>query len=432
MRISFCSKVKYFLVLICNLQHSFFDTGCMINKKYFLLILFFGLLYSSCHNEQKNISDSSPVYDVYVRYENPSNEYIIRVNSLSEGEVNPRKDGAKIAKEIHYGLTVQGDKYYYLNERTHFIKQYQIQNNIFESLDSIPVTNIECLESILWISKDTLLMVGLHQDLIRPAYALVETKSMSLITEGTIDIPHFETITWSKIGFLQRNNSNIFLGFYPQPKDTHSDSVTDKMCIAIFDFPAMTVRQIETVNQFARTLNDNRYQPSSVQDEDGNIYFLSSASDRLLEPEDQNKGYSSGILKIKKGTTNVDPEYFINTNNSTAKGNVYGIWYMGQGKAIIKCDVPQLIKNWDDYDEYAYTYFEVDLNTQTLSKINIPLDRGWYLDNVLIDDGLVYIANKTESNENYIWIYNPINKTTTKGTKINGDFHSFGRINRVK
>ena len=111
---------------------------------------------------------------------------------------------------------------------------------------------------------------------------------------------------------------------------------------------------------------------------------------------------------------------------------MYGIWYIGHGKAIIKCDVPQLIKNWDDYDEYAYIYYEVDLNTRSLSKINIPLDRGWYLDNVLVENGLVYIANKAESNENYIWIYNPENKTTTKGLKVNGDFHYFRRINKVK
>lgn len=403
----------------------------MINKIYYCSILFLSLLYS-CANGQKNISDSSSLFDIYVRCGDPYDEYIVRVNSLSEGEIDPLKEGTKVSKEIHYGLTVRNDKYYYLNERTHFIKKYQIQNNIFAASDSLPVTKIECLESILWISNDTLLMIGLNKDLIHPAYALVETRNMSLISEGVINIPKPETISWSTIGFLQRRDSQLFMEFYSKPKSSDSTTTANKMHIAILDFPGMRVNRVETMDQFGRTLNDNRYQPSSVHDEAGNIYFLSSGSDRLLESEDQNKGYPSGILRIKNGSASVDPEYFINTCTAETKGHVYGIWYIGHGKAIIKCDVPQLIKNWDDYDEYAYTYYEVDLNTRSLSKINIPLDRGWYLDNVLVENGLVYIANKAESNENYIWIYNPENKTTTKGLKVNGDFHYFRRINKVK
>lgn len=403
----------------------------MINKKYLFFTLLLSLFYS-CHNAPKDVSGLSPLFDIYVRYGDPYDEYIVRVNSLSEGEIDPRKDGVKVSKEIHYGLTVQGDEYYYLNERSHFIKKYQIQDHIFAVSDSLPVTQIECLESILWISKDTLLMVGLHQDLVHPAYALVETRNMSLISEGIINIPKPETITWSTIGFLQHSGSRLFMAFYSKPKKNNTDSVENRMHIAILDFPQMNNLQIETIDQFGRTLNDNRYQPSSVRDEDGNIYFLSSGSDRLLEHEDQNKGYLSGIFRINKGASVVDSLYFINTSVGLPKGNVYGIWYIGHGKAIIKCDVPQLIKNWDDYDEYAYAYYEVDLNTKVFSKIDIPLDRGWYLDNVVVDKGLVYIANKAESEENYIWIYNPMNKTATKGLKVNGDFHYFRRINKVK
>lgn len=403
----------------------------MINKKHFFLFFLLGILYS-CHNESKDANDLSPTFDIYVRYGTTHDEYIVRVNSLSDEEIDPQKDGSKISKEIHYGLTVKGDKYYYLNERTHFIKEYQLEDNIFTASDSVPVTQIECLESISWISKDTLLMIGLHQDLVHPAYALIETDKMSLISEGIIDIPNPELASWSTIGFIQRSGHHLFMAYYSKPKTNNSNSSENKMYIATLNFPEMDNLKVETINKFGRTINDNRYQPSSIQDENGDIYFLSSGSDRLLELEDQNKGYPSGILRIKKGAANVDAEYFINTNTCVPKGNVYGIWYIGKGKAIIKCDVPTLIKNWDDYDEYAYTYYEVDLYTQAMSKIDIPLDRGWYLDNVLIENGLVYIANKAESGENYIWIYNPKNKNTAKGLKVNGDFHYFRRINKIK
>lgn len=404
----------------------------MINKKHYWFIFFLCLFYS-CHHEQKNISNSSPLFDIYVRYgEDAHDEYIVRTNSLSEGEINPLKDGVKVSKEIHYGLTVQDDKYYYLNEQTHFIKKYQIQDNTFATLDSLPVTQLEYLESILWISKDTLLMVGLQKDLVHPAYALVETPNMSLIAEGVIDIPNPESISWSTLGFLQRNNSKLFMSFYTKPKDDDTTSIANKIHIATFDFPQMNNLNIETITTSGRTLNDNRYQPSSIQDENGDIYFLSSGSDRLLETNDQNKGNTSSIFRIKNGASTVDSEYSINTCTDLPKGHVYGIWYIGHDKAIIKCDVPELIKSWDDYEEYAYAYYEVDLKSKALSKIDIPLDRGWYLDNVLVENGLAYIANKAQSNENYIWIYNPATKTTVKGLKVTGDFDHFRRINKIK
>lgn len=403
----------------------------MINIKWFYFVICL-TLFSSCANNTKKAEEVADIFDVYVRCNQSHGEYIARVSSLSEGEVDPLKDGVKIADEIHYGLTVKNNNYYYLNEKTNYIKKYQIKDRLFTAADSVPVTDIECLESILWISNDTLLMVGLNKDLIRPSYALLNTSNMSLISEGTISIPNPELISWTTIGFLQRRNSELFIAFYSKPKKNDADSIVDKTSIAVIDFPEMQTQRIETTKRLGRTLNDNRYQPSSIQTEDGIIYFISSGSDRLLDHNDQNKGYASGICRIKNGETSVDPDYFINTNLNLPNGHVYGIWYIGNGSAIIKCDVPKRVQNWDDYDEYVYRYYDVDLNTKNITPIDIPLDRGWYLDNVLVENGLVYIANKSESGENYIWLYNPINKNTRKGLKVNGDFHNFGRINKIK
>lgn len=75
----------------------------MINKIYYCSILFLSLLYS-CGNGQKNISDSSSLFDIYVRCGDPYDEYIVRVNSLSEGEIDPLKEGTKVSKEIHLSL----------------------------------------------------------------------------------------------------------------------------------------------------------------------------------------------------------------------------------------------------------------------------------------------------------------------------------------
>lgn len=404
----------------------------MTNSKYFFCILFFVLLIS-CVEKSIKLSDDKPIYDVYVRCGNEHDEFLVRVNDFSSGNIDPRKDGAKVSEEIHYGMTVQGDSYFYLNEKTHRIKKYQIIDHIFTQVDSLPVTKIQSLESILWISKDSLLMFGLDKDFIRPAYAMLETKNMSLVSEGTLDIPNTNKMEWSSIGFLQRRNNDLFIGYYSKAKKNKEVKVfLSNMEIAVLNFPEMNNLRIISEQQFGRSLNDNRYQPSSVQTESGDIYFLSCASDRIIEQENHSNKLYSSIYRIQDGQTQVDQDYLFNISESAAQGHVYGIWYINKEKAIIKCDVPSRIKSWDDYDEYAYTYFEVNLKDKTLHKLNLPLDRGWYLDNVLVEDELVYIANKSETNENYIWIYNTQTKNLAKGLRVNGDIEYFRRINRVK
>lgn len=403
----------------------------MLSKKIFFFFFFFLLLYS-CQRSRNTIVNTSSLYDVYVRSDDAADEYIVRVSDLSKGKINPVENGVKVSKEVHYGLTVRGDKYYYLNEKTHQIKQYEIVDEVFLPIDSVSATKIEYLESILWISDDTLLMSGLHDDLVHPAYALVDVKNMTLIKEGIIEVPHPEQISWTTIGFMQYRDGQLFLAFYSKPREIDLKNNISKTHIVTMDFPTMDCVNIQEVNRPGRTLNDNRYQPSSIQDENGNIYFLSSGSDRLLEAEVQGKGLPSGIQKINKGEKEVDPDFFINTLEAPSRGYVYGIWYLGKDKAIIKCDVPERIQTWDDYDDYAYIYYEVDLKTSAFFELDLPIDRGWYLDNVLIDNDIAYIANKSEASGNYIWIYNPTDRTIVRGAEVEGNFDHFRRINKIK
>lgn len=403
----------------------------MTNPKYFSCILFF-VLFISCVEKNVKLSADKPIYDVYARCGDGHEEFLVRVNDFSSGNINPRKDGIKVSEEIHYGMTVQGDNYFYLNEKTHLVKKYKIIDDTFKQVDSLPVTRIQSLESILWIGKDSLLMFGLDKDFVRPAYVLLQTKNMSLISEGIINIPHANKMEWSSIGFLQRRDKDLFIGYYSKSNKSEQEVSLNNMEIAVLNFPEMNNLKIISEHQFGRSLNDNRYQPSSVKTESGDIYFLSCASDRIIEQESHNKKLYSSIYRIQNGHIQVDDDYLFNISESSAQGHVYGIWYIGNENAIIKCDVPSRIQCWDDYDEYAYTYFEVNLKNKTLHKLDLPLDRGWYLDNVLVEDELVYIANKSETNENYIWIYNTHTKSLTKGLKIDGDIEYFRRINRVK
>lgn len=403
----------------------------MINPKYFSCVLFF-VLFVSCVEKNVKLSNDKPIYDVYARCGDEHDEFLVRVNDFSSGKINPRTDGVKVSEEIHYGMTVQGDNYFYLNEKTQRIKKYKIIDNSFTQVDSLPVSQIQSLESILWIGKDSLLMFGLAKDFVHPAYAMVQTSNMSLISEGTLEISNANKMDWSSIGFLQRRNDDLFIGYYSKSKKSKDEVFSNNMEIAVLNFPEMNNPRIISGHQFGRSLNDNRYQPSSVQTKSGDIYFLSCASDRIIEQENHHKQLYSSIYRILNGQIQIDEDYNFNISESAAHGHVYGIWYINDENVLIKCDVPSRIKSWDNYDEYAYTYFEVNLKDKTLHKLDLPLDRGWYLDNVLVENGLVYIANKSETNENYIWIYNSQTKNLTKGLKVDGDIEYFRRINRVK
>ncbi|MEL6536036.1 MAG: DUF4374 domain-containing protein, partial [Bacteroidota bacterium] len=92
-----------------------------------------------------------------------------------------------------------------------------------------------------------------------------------------------------------------------------------------------------------------------AQDDDGNIYVQGAGlfSDK-----------PSGILRIKAGETDFDPDYFFDLTEATG-GNCFGLYHVGNGQAFTT--VSENDDNWFGFDgaNPSFRYRKIDLTAGT-------------------------------------------------------------------
>ena len=175
---------------------------------------------------------------------------------------------------------------------------------------------------------------------------------------------------------------------------------------------------------------DGRHVPSAIEDQNGDTYFITNTND-IFEAKSVDK--PSVIFRIEKDKNQIDPNYIINLNTLSEKSiSPVGLWYLGQGKVLLKSAREDLVKSRSDYWENIFEYIVIDLKTKASHKLPLPLDRSWYVNNVIIENGLVYIANMSKEKGNYIMIYNAKDETLVKGLELGSDINRVFRIDITK
>lgn len=126
----------------------------------------------------------------------------------------------------------------------------------------------------------------------------------------------------------------------------------------------------------------------------------------------------TAIFRKKKGQQLVDQRFMINISNSIGN-HAYGIWYVGNGKAIIRNEQKKLYTDFSNYHAvYQFEYRLVDLKSGSIEKMQLPLDKGTQKNNVWSDKKDVYIAIDAANDEHRVWKYNLQTKEITKGFNL--------------
>lgn len=97
------------------------------------------------------------------------------------------------------------------------------------------------------------------------------------------------------------------------------------------------------------------------------------------------------------------------------------LYGLGQGKALIKIVRKSRARQYMDYlNNQVAEYYLLDLKTQTRTRLNLPLDRLSFTENVLVENGKAYIAVCEKKNESHIWEYTPATGALKRGLKVEG------------
>lgn len=397
---------------------------------FFLLILLFGLFGckprpSASKNEDQN------KYSIYILGKD-GKEYLLESNQLDSGLLLPEKDGVPLnTKEMDRSVIVKNGYYYHLNRKKAALIKYAIKAGQLQEVQSMPLAQFS-IENYRWLGGDTLLLTGLGRPGFKQVkYSMLNAGSMKLISEGNMEIPvpsgRFDNMS---VGFVKKQGSKLLVGYtYHQQLGISNYTTSDTTYITELNYPQMTA--VKTIKDTRSTYPGgvNTVQLSAFNDAQGDFYFMACPGIALgNRPE-----LPTAVMRINKGTTVADPHYFFNL--SSAIGNhAYGMWNLGDGKAIVRAERKDLFKGLGDhYSTPHFEFYLIDVkNNMVLKKLALPLDKGTRRECVLLKGNIAYVSVNSSSEGNYIWKYDLKTGALTKGIQLGGNTDFILRIDKLR
>ncbi|WP_288881501.1 DUF4374 domain-containing protein [Pedobacter panaciterrae] len=388
-------------------------------------------LYSCSQQPETSNMLAGKNYSMYILGKD-GKEYIVETNSLDSGKILPEQQGAMLdAKAMDRDIIVKDGSYYHLNRKKAKLSKYNVQKDSLHTVASIPLKDFS-IENYLWVGKDSLLLTGLDiKGFKQSKYVLIETGKMDLLSSGSLAIPQPSgKLTSMSIGFVELRKKHLFVGYtYHQQLSSSNYTTSDTTYIAELGYPQMNLLKIDKDTRSTYPGGINTVQSYSFNDEHNNYYFMSCPGIALGNRPD----LPSGIFRIKAGDESLDKDYFINISSSLINNHAYGMWYIGNNKAIIRSERKDLFKGLGDhYSTAHFEFYLIDLAAaRVIKKLNLPLDKGTRRECIIVKDNMAYIAVNSSTQGNFIWIYNPKTDDLKKGLELAGNTDFIMRIDKL-
>jgi hypothetical protein len=340
----------------------------------------------------------------------PSALYLLTPEGLTSGSVSAIGNGAEISSWNR--LFKKG--YYYKITPGKFSK-FKYENKVLTTVTEIPVTG--STSTMYWLNDNTILIGDGTPAAANPIlnYTIINTDNMTVTKTGTVGGQVLGgTDKAVSVASVTLRGSKLYIGY------TIFDAnwtATNTAYLAVVDYPAM--------NNVVITTDTRSTYPGSIATDlpstltyNGDIYILSNVGDRW----GINPNKPSGIWKIKNNENTFDANYFFNLS-ALSNGNreYYGLWDLGNGKAITRMGRADLLTAFEDYtNKDVFEYYVLDLNAKTRTKLDLPLDRGVRVSPVWVENGKAYIGVSSATQGKFIYTYDIASGSLTKGMEVKG------------
>ncbi|NQX52232.1 DUF4374 domain-containing protein [Pedobacter panaciterrae] len=348
--------------------------------------------------------------------------YITSIPSLTSGTISLKGNGAEMTGKVYAQDVVQKDGFYYhANANSGRLGKYHVENGSLIIDKEIPFAWLNW-SSYAWADNNTLVIFGEGNGEARYAVVKVDKMTIKTGTLGLEAIPSgFQTYS---IGFAEYRANKLFLGYGFGSNDWSqypNMPVYQKSFVAVIDYSTMVVEKSLVDTRTTGLGGPSVYAPSSFVDENNDLYFISDPVNVY--------DYKSpaAMYRIKNGQTEIDPSYFFNFSAAANNEMAPAMWYIGNGKAIVRSRIAGQSIDADHY------FRVIDVKNGTLvRKLDLPVDKGERMVNgVIVEDGKAFIAVNA-ADRDYIWEYDPATEKLTKGVEFIGGIDYILRIEKLK
>lgn len=360
-----------------------------------------------------------------------NNEYVIAVNNLDSGIILPERITEMLPDSISRNMIVKDGYYYQLRRKSNTFTKYALQNGLLTPIAKLQLNDYG-EENYLWAGQDTLLLSGLNTASNNGKYYLINTQKMTVIASGILGISRPEGIYKStSIGFVTKRNDTLLIGYTFHPTmENGTYTTSDTMYLASLKFPSMEPLAVEKEWRSTYPGGINSIQSNDFADEQGAYYFMTCPGIAM----GHHPTAPTAIMRINAGEHTIDKNYFFNLSASVIHNHAYGLWYLGNGKALVRAERKDLYTGLSDH--YSVPHFEFYLldigKQQVIRKLPLPLDKGTRKECVLVKGNTAYIAVNNPDSGNYIWKYDIQNDRLSKGLQLSGITDFILRIDRLQ
>jgi len=341
---------------------------------------------------------------------NPSTLYMLTSGTLAEGSITSVGNGIETTSWSRWFK----NGYYYRRTNGKFAK-YKYENKALTTVAEIPVTGNSV--TYTWLDDKTLMLENASPTGTNPifSYSIINVETMSETKTGTITGQAIgATDKDLSVASLVLRNNKLYIGFSIFNSNWN---VSDTAYLAAVDYPGLdkvTVTK-DTRSTYPGSIGSDL--PSTVT-YNNNIYYLTNTGDRW----GINENKPSAIFRVSNGKDSFDTDYFYDLS-AVSNGNreFYGLWDLGNGKALTRMGRKDLLKTFEDYTATdVFEYYVIDLVNKTRTKLDLPLDKGVRTSPVWVENGKAYVAISSSTAGHFVYTYDLASGSITKGLEIKG------------
>lgn len=249
----------------------------------------------------------------------------------------------------------------------------------------------------------------------------VDASSAAILSKNTANVVDpISTLDWPSITGMEYSGGNIYVTYTPMNSNTFETAYTDTCYVAVYSYPSM---------QFVTLMKSDMMGPGGswgaynglFKDEADNLYVMSNSA--------ISNGYSqstkhAGFLRISKGATQFDADYYFDFEAATGGLKPAHITYIGDGKVFAEVSTLNPQTAADRWGDKSLKCCIIDLINQTVTDVEgIPVHNGngGRRFACLVDGSYVYLPVST-SDGLYVYRTNVATAQATRGARISATF----------